>query len=94
MQRKSHFRIRINVFAVCWFLNIKLGEGIDVSALFEHLLSSTFEQYRDNTDNRDNFGNYNRDKTFSYRCIPRVLKTLFALVVSPVELVNKHLSLL
>ncbi len=33
-------------------------------------ISSTFEQYRDNTDNRDNFGHYNRDKKFSYRYIP------------------------
>ncbi len=32
-------------------------------------ISSTFEQYRDNTDNRDNFGHYNRDKKFSYRYI-------------------------
>ncbi len=28
------------------------------------------EQYCDNTDNRDHFGHYNRDKTFSYRYIP------------------------
>ncbi len=26
-------------------------------------ISSTFEQYRDNTDNRDHFGHYNRDDT-------------------------------
>ncbi len=30
-------------------------------------ISSTFEQYRDNTDNR----HYNRDKTFLYRYISR-----------------------
>ncbi len=33
-------------------------------------ISSTFEQYRDNTDNRDNFGHYNCDKKLSYRYIP------------------------
>ncbi len=38
-------------------------------------ISSTFEQYRDDTDNRDNFGHYNRDETFSYRCIPIVFLT-------------------
>ncbi len=30
-------------------------------------ISSTFKQYRDNIDNRDHFGHYNRDKKFSYR---------------------------
>ncbi len=33
-------------------------------------ISSTSEQSRDNTDNRDNFGHYNRDKKFSYLYIP------------------------
>ncbi len=33
-------------------------------------ISSTFEQYRNNTDNRDHFGLYNRDKKFSYHYIP------------------------
>ncbi len=28
-------------------------------------ISCTFYQYRDNTDNRDNFGHYNRDEKFS-----------------------------
>ncbi len=37
-------------------------------------ISSTFEQYRDNTDNRDNFGHYNCDKKFSYRYIPSVCR--------------------
>ncbi len=32
-------------------------------------ISSTFEQYRDNTDNRDNFCHYNHDKKCSYRYI-------------------------
>ncbi len=27
-------------------------------------ISSTFEQYRDNTDNRDNLGHYNRENNF------------------------------
>ncbi len=35
-------------------------------------ISSTFLQYRDNTDNRDNFGHYNRDKKFSYHYIPTI----------------------
>ncbi len=34
------------------------------------LISSTFDQYRDNTDNRDNFGHYNCDEKLSYRYIP------------------------
>ncbi len=58
MQTKSNFICCLLIFeyktwsdlCVCTFLNI----------------SSTFEQYRDNTDNRDNFGHYNRDKKFSY----------------------------
>ncbi len=33
-------------------------------------ISSTFEQYRDNTNSRDNFGHYNRENKFSYRYIP------------------------
>ncbi len=33
-------------------------------------ISSTIKQYRDNTDNRDNLGHYNRDKKCSYRYIP------------------------
>ncbi len=33
-------------------------------------ISSTFKQYCDNTDNRDHFGHYNRDKKCSYRYIP------------------------
>ncbi len=36
-------------------------------------ISSTFEQYRDNTDNRDHFGHYNRDEKFSYRYIPTII---------------------
>ncbi len=34
-------------------------------------ISSTFEQYRENTDNRDHFGHYNHDKKCSYRYIPK-----------------------
>ncbi len=34
-------------------------------------ISSTLEQYRDNTDNRDHFGHYNHDKKCSYRYIPK-----------------------
>ncbi len=30
-----------------------------------YFFSSIFEQYRDNTDNCDNFGHYNRDKKCS-----------------------------
>ncbi len=33
-------------------------------------ISRTFSQYRDNTDNRDNSGHYNRDEKCSYRYIP------------------------
>ncbi len=33
-------------------------------------ISSTFYQYHDNTDSRDNFGHYNCDNTFSYSYIP------------------------
>ncbi len=58
MQTKSHFicclLIFKKLFMCLYFLNI----------------SSTFEQYRDNTDNHDNFGQYNRDKKFSYHYIP------------------------
>ncbi len=35
-------------------------------------ISSTLLQYHDNTDNRDKFGHYNRDKKCSYRYIPIV----------------------
>ncbi len=35
-------------------------------------ISSTFYQYRDNIDNCDNFGHYNRDKKCSYRYISNV----------------------
>ncbi len=35
-------------------------------------ISSTLLQYRDNTDNRDSFGHYNRDKKFSYHYIPTI----------------------
>ncbi len=47
-------------------------------------ISSTFEQYRDNTDNRDNFGHYNRDKKFSYRYIPNKFLICCLLIVSKV----------
>ncbi len=38
-------------------------------------ISSTFYQYRDNTDNHVHFGHYNRDKKCSYHyiLIPHVL---------------------
>ncbi len=36
-------------------------------SLFNH-----YYQHRDNSDNRDNFGHYNRDKKFTYRYIPSV----------------------
>ncbi len=35
-------------------------------------ISSTFEQYRDNTDNRDHFGHYDRDKKCSYRNVHKL----------------------
>ena len=52
-------------------VNIKVGEtsfSLCISIyLFIYLfilLFNTFEQYRDNTDNRDNFGHDNRDMKF------------------------------
>ncbi len=51
-------------------------------------ISSTFEQYRDNTDNRDNFGHYNRDKKFSYRYIPNCLPLAAYLIRRPNCFVN------
>ncbi len=36
-------------------------------SLFNH-----YYQHRDNSDNRDNFGHYNRDKKFTYHYIPSV----------------------
>ncbi len=41
---------------------------------------STFEQYRDNTDNRDNFVHYNRDEKCSYRYIPIISLFFFSLL--------------
>ncbi len=59
-------------------------------------ISSTFEQYRDNTDNRDNFGHYNRDKKFSYRYIPmgdsiRTVPLSFKATVKLIQVVGQSL---
>ncbi len=48
--------------SVCWFLKYKTW-WIDLCWYFLST-SSTFEQYRYKTDNRNNFGNYNRDEIF------------------------------
>ncbi len=48
-------------------------------------ISCTFYQYRDNTDNRDNFGHYNRDEKFSYRYIPKYRHTLSSLMVGYIQ---------
>ncbi len=61
MQTKSFYLLFVD------FFYIKI-EVIYVSVLFEHL--QYISQYRENTDNRDHFGHYNRDEKFSYRSIP------------------------
>jgi len=48
----------------------------------------TFEQYRDNTGNRDHFGHYNRDMKFSYRYISIYLRISLCLYIDDFEVCN------
>ncbi len=47
---------------------------------------STFSQYRDNTYIRDNFGHYNRDKTFSYCYIPNYTERFIRIFIAKIIL--------
>ncbi len=47
---------------VCWFKKKKNLKWFVCRYILN--IYSTFSQYRDNTYIRDNFGHYNRDKTF------------------------------